>query len=250
VRRVLFATTAIILPDVSFTVPCRTNSGITRHRLPLVQFGVGRFTPSLATIGLTNGSLRPCAPKLLAEGLGFSAVFSAAVAGATLGAGGCAVPLGCVVDFLAGCVGFTAITAGFAAPPFVSVVFAPGFLASAGLAATTGVGAPLACVVAEALLFTGIVVVATCGLAPGAALLLGCVLDCAAAGLLPAVVVPDFVVADCVPVLAAFFVPAFVVLPDLLAADGVGDGVGVGWLWAPEFCAVAIVAMAVASARI
>src|SRR6185312_810440 len=97
---ILLATTAIILPEVSFTVPCNTSSGITRHRLPLVQFGAGRVIPSLATMGLTNGSRRPCAPKALAEGFGFSA--AACTAGAF-----CAVPG-------AGALGGT-VTAGFLA---------------------------------------------------------------------------------------------------------------------------------------
>src|SRR6185437_9015717 len=48
--------------------------------------------------------------------------------------------------------------------------------------------------------------------------------------------------------LTAFLAAGLVVLPVLLEATGVG--VGVGWLLAPEFCAVATVAMAVASARI
>ena len=74
----LLATTAIILPEVSFTVPCNTSSGITRHRLPLVQFGAGRLIPSLETMGLTNGSRRPCAPNALTEGFGFSAVWPVA----------------------------------------------------------------------------------------------------------------------------------------------------------------------------
>src|SRR6476619_3121745 len=80
----LFATTAIILPDVSFTVPCNTNSGITKHRLPLVQFGAGRLIPSLETMGLTNGSRRPCAPNALTEGLGFSAACAAGASGVFL----------------------------------------------------------------------------------------------------------------------------------------------------------------------
>jgi len=61
-------------------------------------------------------------------------------------------------------------------------------------------------------------------------------------------VVEFALVAGCVPVLAAFFVPVCAALPDLLAAAGVGEGVGVDL--ALEFCAVAIVAMAIASARI
>jgi hypothetical protein len=48
--------------------------------------------------------------------------------------------------------------------------------------------------------------------------------------------------------LAAFFAAGFFVPAVLPAAAGVGDGVG--WLLAPEFCAVATVAMAIASARI
>src|SRR5712672_1141969 len=117
----LLATTAIILPDVSFTVPCNTSSGITRHRLPLVQFGAGLLIPSLETMGLTKGSRRPCAPNALTVGLGLSAVFVDAV--------GCADCVGCalaggltaafpavlawlVPAFLAAGTGFTAITAG------------------------------------------------------------------------------------------------------------------------------------------
>ena len=63
------------------------------------------------------------------------------------------------------------------------------------------------------------------------------------------VAAPVFV-ADFGPVLVAFFVPGSALPPVLLVAAGVGVGVAVGWLLAPEFCAVAIVAMTVASARI
>src|SRR5689334_18526489 len=84
----LLATTAIILPVVSFTVPCKTSSGMARQRLPLVQFEGGRLTPpSRATIGLTNGSLRPCAPNTRGAGLGFSGGFAVVVCVVTLGAG-------------------------------------------------------------------------------------------------------------------------------------------------------------------
>src|SRR3981081_3309422 len=98
----LLATTAIILPDVSFTVPCNTSSGITRHRLPLVQFGAGLMLPSLETIVLTNGSRRPCDPNALTDGLGFSAVFvdascCAVCDGCALAGGFCA---GCASDFV------------------------------------------------------------------------------------------------------------------------------------------------------
>src|ERR1700719_2456857 len=134
----LLATTAIILPDVSFTVPCNTSSGITRHRLPLVQFGAGLLIPSLETMGLTNGSRRPCAPNALTEGLGFSAVFAD---GACAVCGGCALAGGFtagfaadlawfVPAFLSGGTGFTAITAGTLAGGafLVSVFFASVFL--------------------------------------------------------------------------------------------------------------------------
>src|SRR6267142_2288413 len=142
----LLATTAIILPDVSFTVPCNTNSGITRHRLPLVQFGAGRLIPSLETMGLTNGSRRPCAPNALTEGLGLSAACAAGASGVFLavpGAGalagtctpGFAALLWLPAAFLTGATGFTAITAGafagavfFASVFFVSVFFVSVFL--------------------------------------------------------------------------------------------------------------------------
>jgi hypothetical protein len=52
------------------------------------------------------------------------------------------------------------------------------------------------------------------------------------------------------PLLAVFFAAGLVVLPVLLAAAGVGDGVAWAWLLALGFCAVATVAKAVASARI
>src|ERR1041385_4775646 len=169
----LLATTAIILPDVSFTVPCSTSSGIPRHRFPLVQFGAGRVIPSLATIGLTNGSRRPRAPNALTAGFGFSAAAWAAgafcaVPGAGALAGtvtvgfavlACAVPV-----FLAVGAGLMAITAGaFAGAAF----FASAFLVAAfalSLATTTGVGAPFACVPAGDACFTGAVLVFTVGL--------------------------------------------------------------------------------------
>ena len=62
------------------------------------------------------------------------------------------------------------------------------------------------------------------------------------AGNVPVVVL--VAVAGWVPVVAAFFVPVCAAPPDLLAAVGVGDGVGVA------FCAVANVDMPIASARI
>src|SRR5579859_4758110 len=152
----LLATTAIILPDVSFTVPCNTSSGITRHRLPLVQFGAGRLIPSLETMGLTNGSLRPCAPNALTDGFGFSAAWVAgasevflAVPGAgalagTVTAGFAAVLVWLAPAFLAGGAGFTAITAGvFAGAAFFASVFLVVALALS-FATTTGVGAPFA----------------------------------------------------------------------------------------------------------
>src|ERR1051326_3705145 len=125
---VLFATTAIIFPVVSFTVPCKTSSGIARQRFPLVQFGSGPFTLR-ARIGLTNGSLRPRAPHARVTGLGFSSAFATGPACVTLGAGTGAADFGCalvavllLVVFLAVvlfvgvlCTGLTAITAGASA---------------------------------------------------------------------------------------------------------------------------------------
>src|SRR3977135_3457465 len=93
----LLATTAIILPDVSFTVPCNTSSGITRHRLPLAHFGAGLVIPSFETMGLTKGSRRPCAPNALTEGFGFSAVCAGVVFCAVPGAGALAGT--CTPDF-------------------------------------------------------------------------------------------------------------------------------------------------------
>lgn len=259
----LLATTAIILPDVSFTVPCNTSSGITRHRLPLVQFGAGRLIPSLETIGLTNGSLRPCAPNGLTEGFGFSAVCAVAgafwaVPGAGALAGTVTVGLAAVFvwlapPFLAGG-GFTAITAGaFAGAAFFASVFLVAGLAPS-FAATTGVGAPFACVPAGESGFTGAVLVFTTGFVGaldavpafgvGSALGEAALLFDVLAGVPGAVLASDFLL------LAAFFAAGLVVLPVLLAAAGVGVGEAWGWLLAPEFCAVATVAMAVASARI
>lgn len=72
----LVATTAIILPLISRTVPCNVSSGIARQRLPLVQFCVG-FTALALRMGLTNGSRLPAAP--IKRGAGF---FSGTVGGA------------------------------------------------------------------------------------------------------------------------------------------------------------------------
>jgi hypothetical protein len=125
--------------------------------LPLVQFGAGRLIPSLETMGLTNGSLRPCAPNALAEGFGFSAVCAGGVFCVVPGAGAFAGT--CTPDFaedlvwlpgafFTGAIGFIATTAGaFAGGTFlVSAFFVPVFLAAfallPSLAVTTGVGAP------------------------------------------------------------------------------------------------------------
>src|SRR5215470_16607902 len=124
----LLATTAIILPEVSLIVPCSTSSGITRQRLPLVQLEGGRLMPpSLATIGLTNGSLRPRAPNVLGAGLGFSAVWVDGPSCVTCGAGALAgvfVAAAFAPVFLVPCAGLTAITAGaFVALPFFVSAF-------------------------------------------------------------------------------------------------------------------------------
>src|SRR6185437_3171032 len=260
----LLATTAIILPDVSFTVPCNTSSGITRHRVPLVQFGAGRLIPSLETIGLTNGSRRPCAPNALTDGFGFSAVWAAGASGDFLavpvaGAFAGTVTLGFAAGlawfatvFLAGGAGLTAITAGaFAGAAFFASIFL-GVALTLSLAVTTSVGTPFACVPAGESGFTGAVLVFTLGFldAPDTVPLVGSGSALGVAVLLLAVfaAVPAAVLAlDFCP-LTAFLAAGLVVLPVLLEATGVG--VGGGWLLAPEFCAVATVAMAVASARI
>src|SRR6478609_8562049 len=132
----LLATTAIILPEVSLMVPCSMSSGITRQRLPLVQLEGGRLMPpSLATIGLTNGSRRPCAPNVLGAGLGFSAVCDDGPSCVTCGAGALAgvfVAAGAAPVFLVTCAGLTAMTAGalVAFPFFVSAFLVSAFLAS------------------------------------------------------------------------------------------------------------------------
>src|SRR6266853_4509094 len=154
----LLATTANILPEVSLIRACSMSSGITRQRLPLVQLEGGRLMPpSLATIGLTNGSRRPCAPNVLGAGLGFSAGWVDGPSCVTFGAGALAGDFVAAADapaFLVPfCAGLTAITAGafVALPFFVSTFLVSPFLASVflvsvalavPLAATTGVGTP------------------------------------------------------------------------------------------------------------
>jgi hypothetical protein len=103
------------------------------------------------------------------------------------------------------------------------------------------------------LVFTGSVVVFTAGLpvAADAGPLFGSGSALGLAALLLDVFaeVPGAALAaDFWSLLAAFFAAGFLAPAVLPAAAGVGDGVG--WLLAPEFCAVATVAMAVASARI
>src|SRR5690242_13443018 len=131
----LLATTAIILPEVSLTVPCSTSSGITRQRLPLVQLEGGRLMPpSFATIGLTNGSRRPRAPNVLVAGLGFSAGCVDGPSCVTFASGALAAGFFAVAAavFLVPWAGFTAITAGafVALPFFVSAFLVSPFLAS------------------------------------------------------------------------------------------------------------------------
>jgi sterol desaturase/sphingolipid hydroxylase (fatty acid hydroxylase superfamily) len=63
-------------------------------------------------------------------------------------------------------------------------------------------------------------------------------------------VVPAAVLSSGFLLPAFFFAAGWVVLPVLLEAAAVGVGEACGWLLAPEFCAVATVAMAVASTRI
>src|SRR5579859_5329233 len=254
----LLATTANILPEVSLIVPCSMSSGITRQRLPLVQLEGGRLMPpSLATIGLTNGSRRPCAPKVLGAGLGFSAGCVDGPSCVTCGAGALAGDFVAAADapaFLVPfCAGLTAITAGFAALPFfVSTFLASPFLASVflvpvalaePLAATTGVGTPLACVPAGACAGTGTVAAFTAGL-----LVALDVLGPLAAADLSVVLLAGVPALVLVP--AAFFVAGCAVPPVFAAAAGVGVGLALAWMLALGFCAVATVAKAVASARI
>jgi len=224
-------------------------------------------------MGLTNGSRRPCAPNDLADGFGFSAVWAGTVfcavpvAGALAGTctPGFAEDLVWLPDaFFTGATGFTAITAGafagvaFLVPAFLGSIFLAAFELLLSLAATTGVGAPFDWVPAAVLVFTGSVVVFTAGLPVAAdeAPLFGdgSALGVAALLLDVFVAVPGAALAPLSWTLlaaffaAGFFVPAVLPAAVLPATAGVGDGVG--WLLAPEFCAVATVAMAVASARI
>ena len=84
VRRLLLTTIANILPLMSRTVPCKINSGMDRHLLPLEQVE-GTPPVSAARITLRNGSLRPKAPPR--GGVFFSGVAAATVAGGVLPAG-------------------------------------------------------------------------------------------------------------------------------------------------------------------
>src|SRR6266481_8985936 len=287
----LLATTAIIFPDASFTVPCNTSSGITRHRLPLVQFEEGRLTPCAETIGLTNGSLRPRAPKTLAAGFGFSVTgpvwltFGAAVFSGALTAGVSAFftdTVGAFFDgaaFFAGC---TAITVGgFAVSAFfvsaflvsaflVSVFFVFAVLAST-LAGTTGTGVGLPWGICAAALLTGMELVFTAGLP--ATLEEG--LLCVAVPVLPGDVCAPLALAVTLGVPAWTLTagmtdePDFAALPALwtfttgvgfaalvapalffTAGVGVGEGLGLTVPLAPEFCADAMAAIAVISAKI
>ncbi len=129
-------------------------------------------------------------------------------------------------------------------------------------ATTTGVGAPFACVPAGDADFTGAVLVFTVGLVGvvaavplfgvGSALVEAAsafdFLAAVPAGFLAGVPAAVFA-SDLWPLFAAFFAAGLAV-PVLLAAAGVGVGEAWGWPLAPEFCAMATVAMAVASARI
>ncbi len=265
----LLATTAIILPDVSFTVPCNTSSGITKHRLPLVQFGAGRLIPSLETMGLTNGSLRPCAPNALTEGLGFSAACAAGASGVFLavpGAGalaGTVTPVSAVlVWFPAGILGWRDWLHGnycgrFCRRRFLGVCLLRVSFFGRLLWRHLSLPPPAWAHPLPEFQRAMPVLPARCSSLPwawwgrrfrslasrsalGAAALLFDVL----AGVPAAVFASDFFW-----LLAAFFAAGFV-LPVLLAAAGVAVGEGWGWPLAPEFCAVATVAMAVASARI
>jgi hypothetical protein len=181
----------------------------------------------------------------LVAGLGFSSGLAAGVACVILAGGVFTGGLVCVAAvFFVGCFGFTGITAGvFVAVPLVSAFLVSAFLVSAPFAATTGVGTTFAGTAAVCP-FAGMVVVAAWPFVAGAGPLLAGIVPGfgvgVAAGAFVAVV--PALVAGWVPVVAAFFVPGCAALPDLLAAVGVGDGV--------EFCAVANVAMAIASARI
>jgi hypothetical protein len=104
VRWALLTTTANIFPLMSRTVPCKTNSGMERHRLPVVQFE-GAPPLSAARITLRNGSLRPKAPPR--EGVFLSGV-TAVLAGAggvlpagPAGAGGLALAMAFLVELAA-----------------------------------------------------------------------------------------------------------------------------------------------------
>jgi hypothetical protein len=152
VCRELLTTTAIILPLMSLTVPCNTNSGMERHFLPPVQLADG---PELLTvrIGLINGSLRPFCPT--GRGAGFfsatGGVASAILAGGFLLVTAAAGALG-VVTAMTGALPlvFAGAGVGFGAAPFalitgtVPLVLGPGLLAGGNVPVATGSLLPLA----------------------------------------------------------------------------------------------------------
>lgn len=235
-RLELVTTTASIFPLMSLTVPCNTSSGIERQRLPVVQLGPGPDGPPTRN-GLTNGSLRPAAP-LGRAGSFFAAAgtTSAALTGrvALVAAVGLPVFVAPVPVF----VGFAATTGGLAAvlvgiDVFLELLAAPCVVFTVlvcveSVPESTG-GFPLPPLVAAVLVVLEDVLVPACWLvvAPGMDVLLAPeVLTVPAAGLVP-------------------FVAA-------LPGVGLGDGLllPVAALLPLGFCAVAIVAMAIASARI
>src|SRR5713101_3792674 len=135
---------------MSRTVPCKTNSGMERQRLPVVQ--LGPFSPT-ARSGLTNGSLRPFAP------MGLAGVFFSGAGGAVAAAcGGTLLPAGLAV-LVAAVTGLALIVAATGA-------LLPGFApaAEAGLAVVVLAEVLAAFCAAPVLLCAGKVPVATGGL--------------------------------------------------------------------------------------
>ena len=205
------------------------------------------------------------APKLLAAGFGFSSGLGAGPIWVTLGAGVFAGTWPALLPaFFVPCAGFTAITAGaLAASPFlVSALLRVGFLRPAdfgrralgrhyGSRRTFGSRSGWICA------FTGDRRCCYRGLAGSA---------CSSSALRVAPPLCSGLGRRSCPCLGRRSCPCLGggllgsrcrflrcrlrVPVALLAAAGVGDGVALVWPLAPEFCAVAIVAMAVASARI
>lgn len=271
VCRELLTTTAIILPLMSLTVPCKTSSGIARQRLPPVQEGEGPELVALR-IGLTKGSLRPFWPT---GREGFFSFSAGGAASASLAGGFLETAAGGVLGTATAMTGALAVFAGTGAGLMATDFTGAGVFTAAGvlaplLVAIAGVlEAPLA--VAPVLLVAGRVPVATGSFFPVglaffavfveelvvlvALLVAFCAVLAEAAGVevfaaddpLPATAVGE-IFACGVDETFACGVGDFVVEGDAFAEAGVGDGLDLGCC-PPAFGAIAIAAIAIASAN-